>query len=159
MQSLEAKFATVVEKLSEPQRKKFDQWLREARGKYGEYRHKVTIEMQLAAAERIGGSKVTTESLREPIRRNNGPGWGPVSESRTRMQEAESKYFRQLGMKAEDVERFQSGGLPQQIREASEQVKADYRFLRAIRISEKDAIRGALDNTLRNGARRIELRD
>lgn len=158
MISLEAKFSETYDKLSDPQRKKFDAWLKEARGKYGERRNKVTIEMQLAAAERIAGSKVTTESLRESHvftgKRNNGAVL-PLTEAELKtaaMQESQYKAYRKAGLneaEAKEMSGFDGGNLPEKIVEAGPRAIADFRFLReGLRMSIADATRGALDTTL-----------
>lgn len=138
-----------LESMNESQHRTFLRVMKERKGG--------SVESKIAFADHVLANKPV--KVRETITRNNGPDMHPVSEAQAKMNEAESRFFRQMGMKAEDVDRFHNDGLPKEIREASPQVQADYKFLRQINISERDAVRGALENVVRGGRRSIALKD
>jgi len=137
MKDLYSQLATKLETMSESQHTAF---VKQAKGR--------SVEAKMAIAE-----SVLKNTPREPkkIVRNNGNGWAYVDvRGESNMHEADRKLFESMGMTSEQVERAVSDGLPKEIRESNDaRVVADYKFLRAINLTEAQAVAGALKNTLR----------
>lgn len=136
MKSLHARLSEVLEKLTSKQRDKF----------YESRKSGDPIEVQVNCAEAILAGKVKESN---PITKHNGAGDnGRVTEftesgnSRiTETAKSDAILYKGLGISEADQRRL--NGLPPAGESLTANQLREYRFLRSIRLSESDALKGA----------------